>query len=236
MDKLIINESGQATISNDGATIMKLLDIVHPAARTLVDIAKSQDAEVGDGTTSVVLLAGSFLKECKQFVEDGVHPQIIIRSFRKATSLALARLKVCMPCRPSPLPPQGSPHALLHTDSPVFPYRCPSPPHTCAPAAPSLTPSSTYSRACHTPRTCPYSATHTRTHTYTHTHTHIHTHTYTHIHTCHRGMQELAVKIQTEDPVEMRALLEKCAATTLSSKMVAQQKGFFSKLVVDVSR
>lgn len=137
MDKLIINDGGQATISNDGATIMKLLDIVHPAARTLVDIAKSQDAEVGDGTTSVVLLAGSFLKECKPFVEDGVHPQIIIRAFRKATSLALAQL------------------------------------------------------------------------------------------------QELAVKIKTDDKAEMRALLEKCASTTLSSKMVAQQKGFFSKLVVD---
>ena len=61
MDKLMIDERGVATISNDGATIMKLLDIVHPAARTLVDIAKSQDAEVGDGTTSVVLLAGEIL-------------------------------------------------------------------------------------------------------------------------------------------------------------------------------
>ena len=60
MDKLIVDNRGSATISNDGATIMKLLDIVHPAAKTLVDIAKSQDAEVGDGTTSVVILAGGF--------------------------------------------------------------------------------------------------------------------------------------------------------------------------------
>ena len=59
MDKLIVDNKGGATISNDGATIMKLLDIVHPAAKTLVDIAKSQDAEVGDGTTSVVILAGA---------------------------------------------------------------------------------------------------------------------------------------------------------------------------------
>lgn len=61
MDKLMVDGRGSATISNDGATIMKLLDVVHPAAKTLVDIAKSQDAEVGDGTTSVVILAGVYL-------------------------------------------------------------------------------------------------------------------------------------------------------------------------------
>lgn len=88
MDKLIVDNGGKATISNDGATIMKLLDVVHPAAKTLVDIAKSQDAEVGDGTTSVVLLAGEFLKQLKPFVEEGVHSQIIIRSVRKTAQLA----------------------------------------------------------------------------------------------------------------------------------------------------
>ena len=61
---------------------MKLLDVVHPAAKTLVDIAKSQDAEVGDGTTSVVILAGEFLKQCKSFIEEGVHPRIVVRGFR----------------------------------------------------------------------------------------------------------------------------------------------------------
>lgn len=66
LDKLIVNPRGQATISNDGATIMKLLDIVHPAAKTLVDIAKSQDAEVGDGTTTVVLLCGELLNQTKK--------------------------------------------------------------------------------------------------------------------------------------------------------------------------
>ena len=70
---------------------MKLLDVVHPAAKTLVDIAKSQDAEVGDGTTSVVILAGEFLKQFKPFVEEGVHPRVIIKSVRKATALALAQ-------------------------------------------------------------------------------------------------------------------------------------------------
>jgi T-complex protein 1 subunit eta len=78
MDKLI-HDGQRVTISNDGATLIGLLDIVHPAAKTLVDIARSQDAEVGDGTTSVCLLAGEMLKNCKGFIEDGVHPQVIVR-------------------------------------------------------------------------------------------------------------------------------------------------------------
>ncbi|SJX60636.1 probable CCT7-component of chaperonin-containing T-complex [Sporisorium reilianum f. sp. reilianum] len=93
MDKLIVNERGQATISNDGATILKLLDIVHPAAKTLVDIARAQDAEVGDGTTSVVLLAGEMLKEAKPFIEEGVAPHIIIKGYRKAVQLAVEKIK-----------------------------------------------------------------------------------------------------------------------------------------------
>eukprot|EP00475_Leptophrys_vorax_P039182 TRINITY_DN7032_c0_g1_i1.p1 TRINITY_DN7032_c0_g1~~TRINITY_DN7032_c0_g1_i1.p1 ORF type:complete len:572 (-),score=59.84 TRINITY_DN7032_c0_g1_i1:76-1641(-) len=93
MDKLIHDERGNTTISNDGATIMKLLDIVHPAAKTLVDIAKSQDSEVGDGTTTVVLLAGEFLRQAKPFVEDGVHPQLICRAFRAAARLAVERVR-----------------------------------------------------------------------------------------------------------------------------------------------
>jgi hypothetical protein len=87
MDKLIVNDRGEAQITNDGATILKLLDIVHPAARTLVDIARAQDAEVGDGTTSVVLLAAQLLKEVRSFIEDGVSPHIIIKGFRKAAQL-----------------------------------------------------------------------------------------------------------------------------------------------------
>uniref|UniRef100_A0A7S2CM60 T-complex protein 1 subunit eta n=1 Tax=Florenciella parvula TaxID=236787 RepID=A0A7S2CM60_9STRA len=92
MDKLVF-DGQRVTISNDGATIMKLLDIVHPAAKTLVDISMSQDAEVGDGTTSVVLLAGEVLKQIKPFVEEGLHPQIIMGGLRKAAQVAVARLK-----------------------------------------------------------------------------------------------------------------------------------------------
>merc|ERR1712070_514806 len=93
MDKLIHSDGGRVTITNDGATVISLLEIVHPAACTLVDIARSQDAEVGDGTTTVTVLAGELLKECKQFVEDGVHPQGIARAFRTASEFALQKLE-----------------------------------------------------------------------------------------------------------------------------------------------
>ncbi len=95
MDKLVFDGT-RTTISNDGATIMKLLDIVHPAAKTLVDISMAQDAEVGDGTTSVVLLAAEMLKECKEFVEDGLHPRIIIRGLREACNLSIQKIKDIM--------------------------------------------------------------------------------------------------------------------------------------------
>ncbi|KAF7971408.1 hypothetical protein HWV62_21258 [Athelia sp. TMB] len=93
MDKLIVSDRGEAQITNDGATILKLLDIVHPAARTLVDIARAQDAEVGDGTTSVVLLAAQMLKEIRGYIEEGVSPHIIMKGFRKASQLAIDRIK-----------------------------------------------------------------------------------------------------------------------------------------------
>ncbi|KAH7107136.1 chaperonin Cpn60/TCP-1 family [Auriculariales sp. MPI-PUGE-AT-0066] len=93
MDKLIVNSRGEAQITNDGATILKLLDIVHPAAKTLVDIARAQDAEVGDGTTSVVLLAAQMLKQVRGFIEEGLSPHIIIKGFRKSSQLALERIQ-----------------------------------------------------------------------------------------------------------------------------------------------
>merc|ERR1719287_26130 len=92
MDKLVA-DGRKVTISNDGATIMRLLEVEHPAAKTLVDISMSQDAEVGDGTTSVVLLAVEILSQMKPFIEEGVHPQIIIRHIRSAASLAVARVR-----------------------------------------------------------------------------------------------------------------------------------------------
>lgn len=92
-DLLLVDENGRQTITNDGATVMKLLDIVHPAARILTDIARSQDAEVGDGTTSVVVLAGEVLKEVKEFVEQGVSSQTIIKGLRRACAMAVNKVK-----------------------------------------------------------------------------------------------------------------------------------------------
>lgn len=79
-------------ISNDGATIINLLNISHPAARILADISKAQDEEVGDGTTSVVVLAGELLKSSKSFIDEGMNPQLIIRAFKKANSYLLSQI------------------------------------------------------------------------------------------------------------------------------------------------
>ncbi|MCJ1269788.1 T-complex protein 1 subunit eta [Lobaria immixta] len=91
-DLLMVDSNGKQTITNDGATVMKLLDIVHPAARILTDIARSQDAEVGDGTTSVVVLAGEILKEIKDHVEQGVSSQTIIKGLRRASAMAVNKI------------------------------------------------------------------------------------------------------------------------------------------------
>lgn len=92
MDKLVF-DGRKVTISNDGATIMKLLEIAHPAAQTLVDISTSQDSQVGDGTTSVVLIAAAILTQVKPLVEEGVHPQRILRHVRAAGRLAVAKVQ-----------------------------------------------------------------------------------------------------------------------------------------------
>eukprot|EP00750_Incisomonas_marina_P006008 INCI14275.3.p1 GENE.INCI14275.3~~INCI14275.3.p1 ORF type:complete len:632 (+),score=121.47 INCI14275.3:171-1898(+) len=135
MDKLIHAE-GKSTISNDGAELMNLLDIVHPAAKTLADIAQSQDVQVGDGTTTVVLIAAQFLKNAKQFVEDGMHPMIIVRGYRNAMHQAL------------------------------------------------------------------------------------------------KAIRRLATKI-ADDPTQQRQLLERCAMTSLNSKLIRGHKEFFATIVVD---
>jgi T-complex protein 1 subunit eta len=91
MDKLI-HDGNDVTVTNDGATVLRKLNIVHPAARVLFDISRAQDDEVGDGTTSVVVLAVEFLKQAKQFLEEQLAPQLIIKSYKKACELALKRI------------------------------------------------------------------------------------------------------------------------------------------------
>ncbi|CCD23551.1 chaperonin-containing T-complex subunit CCT7 NDAI_0B05180 [Naumovozyma dairenensis CBS 421] len=92
-DILIVTSNQKTTISNDGATILRLLDVVHPAARTLVDISRAQDAEVGDGTTSVTILAGELMKEAKPFLEEGISSHIIMKGYRTAVRLAVEKIK-----------------------------------------------------------------------------------------------------------------------------------------------
>mmetsp|Transcript_16056 Transcript_16056/g.17984 ORF Transcript_16056/g.17984 Transcript_16056/m.17984 type:complete len:582 (-) Transcript_16056:178-1923(-) len=91
MDKLVAKGS-RATISNDGATIMKLLEIAHPAAKTLVDISMSQDTAVGDGTTSVVLLAAEILAKLKPLIEEGISPTRMIQTIRRTGRFAVDRV------------------------------------------------------------------------------------------------------------------------------------------------
>jgi len=89
---MIVGSKG-TTISNDGATIIKLLEIVHPAAKSLADVAISQDNEVGDGTTSVTVFSGELLKEAKSFIEDGMHSSVIISGYWNALRVAREKVK-----------------------------------------------------------------------------------------------------------------------------------------------
>jgi len=84
LDKMLVDDIGDVTITNDGATILKLLEVEHPAAKILVELAELQDREVGDGTTSVVILAGELLKRANDLVRNKIHPTSIIAGYRLA--------------------------------------------------------------------------------------------------------------------------------------------------------
>ena len=88
MDKMLVDSLGDVTITNDGATILKEIDVQHPAAKMLVEISKTTDNEVGDGTTSAVVLAGSLLENAESLITQDVHPTIIVDGYRKAAKKA----------------------------------------------------------------------------------------------------------------------------------------------------
>jgi thermosome len=92
MDKMLIDSMGDITITNDGVTILKEMDIEHPAAKMMVEIAKTQDDEVGDGTTTAVVIAGELLKNAEGLLAQGVHPTIIAEGYRMAAVKALVML------------------------------------------------------------------------------------------------------------------------------------------------
>lgn len=88
MDKMILEAKGDVTITNDGATILKQMKLLHPAAKMLVELSKAQDIEAGDGTTSVVILAGSLLDACSKLLNKGIHPTVISEAFQVAAKKA----------------------------------------------------------------------------------------------------------------------------------------------------
>jgi len=85
MDKMLVDEGGDVIITNDGATILREIDIEHPAAKMIIEVAKTQEQECYDGTTTAVIIAGELLKRSEDLIEQNIHPTIICRGFRKAS-------------------------------------------------------------------------------------------------------------------------------------------------------
>jgi thermosome len=98
MDKMLVDSLGDITITNDGATILNEIEVEHPAAKMMVEIAKTQDDMVGDGTTTAVVLAGELLKRAEDLLDQNIHPTIIVSGYRKAAVKALEAMNnVAMP-------------------------------------------------------------------------------------------------------------------------------------------
>ena len=88
MDKMLVDSLGDVVITNDGATILKEIDIEHPAAKMIVEISKTQDEECGDGTTTAVVIAGELLKKAEELTESNVHATIVAKGYRLAANEA----------------------------------------------------------------------------------------------------------------------------------------------------
>jgi chaperonin GroEL (HSP60 family) len=102
MDKMLVDSFGDVTITSDGRTILDEMDIQHPAAKMMVEVAKTQDNEVGDGTTTAVVVSGELLSKAEELVNKNVHPTIIIDGYKKAAEKALEILeKLAIKVRPT---------------------------------------------------------------------------------------------------------------------------------------
>lgn len=88
MDKMLVDSTGNTTVTNDGATILKEMDIEHPAAKMMVEVAKAQDQQVGDGTTTAVILAGELLRKAAELIDQEIHPTVIAAGYRLAAAKA----------------------------------------------------------------------------------------------------------------------------------------------------
>ena len=93
MDKMLVDSQGDVTITNDGATIIQEMEVAHPAAKMIAEVAKAQDQECGDGTKTAVLLSGELLHQAEDLLDQEVHPTIVVAGYRLAESLALATLE-----------------------------------------------------------------------------------------------------------------------------------------------
>jgi thermosome len=102
MDKMLVDGLGDVTITSDGATVLKEMDIQHPAAKMMVEVAKTTDDEVGDGTTSVVVFAGALLEKAEELINKNIHPTIIVDGYRAAADQTLTSLReIAIPVSPT---------------------------------------------------------------------------------------------------------------------------------------
>ena len=93
MDKMLVDSTGNIIVTNDGVTILEEMEIEHPAAKMMVEIAKTQEEEVGDGTTTAVMLAGKLLENAEQLLDKKIHPTVITKGYRLASEKAHELLK-----------------------------------------------------------------------------------------------------------------------------------------------
>jgi thermosome len=101
MDKMLVDSMGDVVVTNDGATILKEIDVEHPAAKMIVEVAKSQDEECGDGTTTAVILTGELLKTASELLEQNIHPTVICTGYKLASEKAIEVLnKIAIPIKP----------------------------------------------------------------------------------------------------------------------------------------
>src|SRR3990167_7528029 len=89
MDKMLVDSSGNIIVTNDGVTILEEMEIDHPAAKMIVEIAKTQETEVGDGTTTAALLAGKLLEHAEKLLDRNIHPTVIVKGYRMAAEKAI---------------------------------------------------------------------------------------------------------------------------------------------------
>ena len=94
MDKMLVDSMGDVVITNDGATILKEMDIEHPAAKMIIEVAKTQEQHCFDGTTTVVVLSGELLKRSEDLIEQNAHPTVICEGFRLAAEKAVELLEI----------------------------------------------------------------------------------------------------------------------------------------------